>query len=101
MSKINKPTEFAKARQLYVHEFKSAHYIALLLGLSENTLGKWIKENNWRQDREDAAQSQLTDKSLPALNDRLIEFSNFLKEQAPHLGEMVEPYLKNYLNLFI
>jgi predicted transcriptional regulator len=43
-----KEKEIAQARRMYVDMGKTAKYIAEKLGLTEKTVGKWVKEYNWK-----------------------------------------------------
>jgi len=93
-----------KAKRLYVLQHQNAAEVAKAVKVTEKTMGKWIKEGNWKQE-------QLTDlekhglSGLPVDNNFVInDLKAYLEEVTPFLFGQIKPAIENYqaqLNLRI
>lgn len=97
----NKPLEKLKARRLFVHQFYTASATAKTVGVTEKTIGKWIKAENWKQSQENAANKELgNNNSFPPGQLLIIEdLKAYIEENAPILAKKFIPLVNNYLTL--
>jgi hypothetical protein len=89
-----------KAKRLYVKLFFTANECSKKVGVTEKTMGKWIKDGGWKQAREEAAGKLMPLDELPAMPEIiLLDFLGYIKDTAPHLAIRIEPLAKEYLKL--
>ncbi len=49
---IRKKNEHRTAKVLYIEQGKTAKEIAELLGVTEKTVGEWVRKDNWKRERD-------------------------------------------------
>lgn len=94
-----KPLEKAKAKRLYVNNFQTAAHIAKTVCVTEKTVGKWIRDGDWKTAREKEANKQLASgKKLFGSPLLLIEdLRAYIEENSPLLAKKFNPIIDSYL----
>ena len=91
-------TKKLKARRLYVAEELTAKEVSARVGVTEKTIGKWIRNYNWKEARKQAVSTRLLfgqyDKSTQLT---LLDFEDYLMEINAKLAASIEPYIAGYL----
>lgn len=95
------PLKKQKAKRLYVNQLYTAKQTAIEVGVNEKTVGKWIRDNDWKLAREQTLIERLKGGNKPSLSQHLIinDLRAYIEENSPMLAKKINPLIDNYLNL--
>lgn len=95
------PLKKQKAKRLYVNQLYTAKQTSIEVGVNEKTVGKWIKDNDWKLAREQALNEGLksSNKLLPSQYLIINDLRAYIEENSPMLAKKINPLIDNYLNL--
>jgi len=89
-----------KAKRLYVNQLVDAKTTAGTVGISEKTIGKWVREGNWKGAREKTAEQIAGIGATPLIPEIILkDFIEFIGEKAAHLANNIEPLANEYLKI--
>lgn len=96
----HKSREKTKAYFFYVSQDMTAKEVAEKTGVTEKTVGKWVKQGNWRENRVEQTKRKIeADEARLSVGTTLIsELSRFLKKAHPHLSEEIEKAILQFIS---
>jgi hypothetical protein len=97
--KLRHPEKYIKAKRLYVLQHLSAAEVSRAVGVSANTMCKWVNDGDWKQE-------QLRDIGTTGISGYHIsgsfiidDLKAYLEDVSPFFFEQIKPVIENYQTL--
>lgn len=88
-----------EAKKLYIIKGLTAVNVSKITGVSEKTIGVWIKQHNWKQAKDNRKEKILEGITVENLKGELVnDFKEFLSLRYPKLLPQIMEAVNQYLN---
>lgn len=85
------------ARRLYIYSNLTASFIAKRIGVSEKSMSKWIKQGQWKVEKQKQLSNNFSDVTYSQTVLVMDEFKLYLKKILPDISPIICDYINRFL----
>lgn len=89
------------AKKLFINQNRTAKETAFIVGVTEKTMGRWVKRFNWRETQQKQSENRLANDGLLSADTltAIKDVKKFLMANHPLLNKQIESAITYYLSI--